>query len=93
MRKGWFAQLIFLVYSKSGNLSAGPCIRSLMPTRSSMFGFKRDREKDRFYLLPGMGGRAYRRKQNLFLKVSILVGILAGAAVALIMWYAHSAGQ
>jgi hypothetical protein len=58
-----------------------------------MFGFKRDKEKDRFYLLPGMGGRAYRRKQGIILKVSIVVGMLVAAALALIMWYASSSPQ
>jgi hypothetical protein len=43
--------------------------------------FRRDKEKERFYLLPGMGGKAFRRKQNIFL----IWSLLAGALVALVM--------
>ncbi len=55
-----------------------------------MFGFKKDKEKERFYLLPGMGGRAYRRKQRLILKASIVVGLLVAAVFAAIVWFIHS---
>jgi hypothetical protein len=47
---------------------------------------ERERESKRFYLLPGMGGRAYRRKQDLILKVSIAVGLLVSGVFTLIMW-------
>jgi hypothetical protein len=46
----------------------------------------RNAEKKRFYLLPGMGGRAYRRKQNLILRVSIGVGLFISLALALILY-------
>lgn len=49
----------------------------------------REREKKRFYLLPGMGGRAYRRKRNLILKASIGVGLAVSGIFALLMWYIH----
>lgn len=52
-----------------------------------MFGFKKDKEKERFYLLPGMGGRAYRRKQSVILKASIVVGLLVAGAFALLMFW------
>ena len=50
-----------------------------------------DREKDseRFYLLPGMGGKAYRRKQNLILKSSIAVGLIVSGVFALVMYLIH----
>ena len=32
-----------------------------------MFGSKRNKETERFYLLPGQGGQAYRRKQKFIL--------------------------
>jgi hypothetical protein len=44
--------------------------------------FKRDKEKERFYLLPGMGGKAFRRKQNAFLLWSLLAGALVALAMA-----------
>jgi hypothetical protein len=43
--------------------------------------FKKDKEKERFYLLPGMGGKAFRQKQNVFL----LWALLAGAVVSLVV--------
>jgi hypothetical protein len=55
-----------------------------------MFGFKKDKERERFYLLPGMGGRAYRRKQSFILKVAIIVGLLVGGLFALMTWFIHS---
>lgn len=64
-----------------------------MRAKVSMFGFKKDREKDRFYLLPGMGGRAYRRKQSFILKVSIVVGLIVAGLFALAMWFLHSSRQ
>jgi hypothetical protein len=44
---------------------------------------KAEKEPERFYLLPGMGGRAYRRKQKVILKSSVLVGLLVAALIAL----------
>jgi hypothetical protein len=49
--------------------------------------FKKDKEKERFYLLAGMGGRAYRRKQNAFLAWSVLAGLLVSLVVALTFYY------
>jgi len=59
---------------------------------SQMFGFERDRERDRFYLLPGMGGRARRQKEMRFLRWSIAAGLLVSAIVAGIL-YLISRGQ
>ena len=49
----------------------------------------RERESKRFYLLPGMGGRAYRRKRDLILKASIAVGLTVSGVFALLMWLIH----
>lgn len=46
-------------------------------------------DQKRFYLFPGMGGRAYRRKRNLILKVSFGVGLFVSAVFALLMWFIH----
>ncbi len=51
-----------------------------------MFWFKRDIEKNRFYLLPGMGGRNLRRKRRVILKWSILVGTIVSAILACLMY-------
>ena len=44
-----------------------------------MLWFERDKEKHRFYLLPGMGGSALRRKHRRFLYWSIAIGLLVSA--------------
>lgn len=46
-------------------------------------------DQKRFYLLPGMGGRAYRRKRDLILKASIAVGLLVSGIFALVMWLVY----
>lgn len=43
------------------------------------------KERERFYLLPGMGGRAYRRKCRFILWCSVAAGLVASAIVALIL--------
>jgi hypothetical protein len=48
--------------------------------------FVRDKEKDRFYLLPGMGGRALRRKRKMILQWSIVAGLVASGVVAWILY-------
>jgi hypothetical protein len=47
---------------------------------------KAAKEQKRFYLLPGMGGRAYRRKQEIILKSSVAVGLLVSALIALALY-------
>jgi hypothetical protein len=54
-----------------------------------MAWFGKAKERGRFYLLPGMGGRAYRRKQKLFLQVSLVAGLLASAALAGLLYWLH----
>jgi hypothetical protein len=54
---------------------------------NSMGWFVRDKEKDRFYLLPGMGGRALRRKRKVILTWSIFAGLLVSLAVALALYF------
>jgi hypothetical protein len=55
----------------------GYCM-SLFSTASS----EKDRERHRFYLLPGMGGRALRRKHRRILRWSLLAGVLVSALLA-----------
>jgi hypothetical protein len=52
----------------------------------TLAGFHRNKEQQRFYLLPGMGGRAFRKKQKVILQWSIAAGLLASGAVAVILW-------
>jgi hypothetical protein len=52
-----------------------------------MFGSKRNKEAGRFYLLPGQGGQAYRRKQKFILKWSVVVGLLVAAILGVLMYW------
>jgi hypothetical protein len=42
----------------------------------------RDKERERYYLLPGMSGRAWRKK----LKSMVGWGLLAGLLTSLVVW-------
>ena len=48
--------------------------------------FGRDKPRQRFYLLPGMGGRALRRKYRQFLVASIAIGLLVSAILAYLLY-------
>ena len=48
----------------------------------SMSWLERDKEQNRFYLLPGMGGSAFRRKRRRILLWSVAAGLLVSAALA-----------
>jgi hypothetical protein len=52
-----------------------------------VFGPKKTKERERFYLLPGQGGRNYIRKQRQLLFLSIGVGFLLAGLLAVLMWY------
>jgi hypothetical protein len=60
-------------------------IRSAIQMR--LFNFKRNKEPERFYLLPGQGGAAYRRKQRFLLTWAIAVGILVAAILGTLMYF------
>jgi len=46
-----------------------------------MFWLKRDKEKHRYYLLPGMGGKGLRRKR----KITLICSLVAGALVSVLL--------
>jgi uncharacterized MAPEG superfamily protein len=48
---------------------------------------KKDRPRERFYLLPGQGGRNYRAKQKIFLTWAALVALVFGGVLAVVMWW------
>jgi len=54
--------------------------------------FTPDKERDRFYLLPGMGGRALRRKRNAMLFWAVLAGLMVSVTVAGVLYWIHSNG-
>lgn len=43
--------------------------------------------RERFYLLPGQGGRAYNRKQRVFLLWAIIVGLALSSIMTVIMYF------
>ena len=47
-----------------------------------MSWFQRDKKRQRFYLLPGMGGRSLRRKHMVMLRWSLVVGLLVSGLLA-----------
>ena len=49
-----------------------------------------DKERKRSYLLPGMGGRGYRRKQNLILTCSVIIGLGVAVMLATLMYWLNS---
>jgi hypothetical protein len=57
----------------------------------SMGWSEKQREERRFYLLPGMGGRALRRKRRLILRWSIAAGLLVSAALAALLYFLNIA--
>ena len=52
-----------------------------------MFGLKSKKSRERFYLLPGQGGRNYRRKQQLFMRWTVSVAVIFGLILAFVMWW------
>jgi hypothetical protein len=47
-------------------------------------------ERQRYYLMPGMGGSARRRKRALFLKWSLVTGLFFSLLVAYLLWLLNS---
>jgi hypothetical protein len=47
-----------------------------------MAWFQRDKEQERFYLLPGQGGKNMRRKRNMFLRWSVVAGMVVSTLLA-----------
>ena len=48
--------------------------------------FAHDKEKERFYLLPGMGGRNLRRKRRVILQWSIIAGLFTSIVLATLLY-------
>ena len=51
-----------------------------------MFWPKRHKERERFYLLPGMGGKGLRRKRKIALIYSLITGALVSFLLALTLY-------
>jgi hypothetical protein len=59
---------------------------------NSMGGLDRTKERPRFYLLPGMGGRAARAKHKRILIWSVAIGLLVSLVVAFFIYHANRPG-
>ena len=55
-----------------------------------MAWFDDKKEKERFYLLPGMGGRALRRKHKRILGWSLLAALAVSLLLAYLLYFIHS---
>ena len=51
------------------------------------------KERQRYYLLPGMGGSSMRRKRKLILQWSIAAGLCVSAVVAGLLYYIYTSQQ
>ena len=52
-----------------------------------MFLNKKKKPRERYYLLPGQGGRNYHRKQLRLIAWAVLVALIFGAVLAALMWW------
>jgi len=52
-----------------------------------MFGIGKRKERERFYLLPGMGGRALRRKRRVFFWWAVAAGLFVSAIVGCLLYW------
>lgn len=66
-------------------------VTALLAFRSHMFGRKRNKEENRYYLLPGMG-RANKRKRELFFRWALVVGCLASLLLGYFIYLANRIG-
>jgi hypothetical protein len=66
------------------DISRGRVVRPFTEIRN-MLGFEK-KKRQRFYLLPGMGGRARWRKEMMYLRWAIAAGLLVSAILACIMY-------
>jgi hypothetical protein len=51
--------------------------------------FARDKERERYYLLPGQGKRSLQRKRKLMLLWSVVVGLLVSIVLALLFFWTN----
>jgi len=57
-----------------------------------MFGFEKNKERERYYLLAGMGGKAARRKHRWMMQWAIVTGVIVSIIVGVLMYYVQHDG-
>lgn len=55
--------------------------------------FSPDKERDRFYLLPGMGGRALRRKRVTMLIWALIAGVIVSGTVGAVLYWMNASSS
>ena len=53
----------------------------------ALIGLQREKKHERYYLLPGMGGRALRRKKKVMLLWSVTIGLLTSAVLSCALYW------
>jgi len=53
----------------------------------ALTGLHRGKKHERYYLLPGMGGRAVRRKKRFMLLWSVAAGLLTSAVLGWVLYW------
>jgi len=48
---------------------------------------KKPKDRERFYLLPGQGGRNFRRKQTYILGWTAVVAVVFGGLLGVLIWW------
>jgi len=54
--------------------------------QGGVFLRKKNRPRERFYLLPGQGGKNYHRKQRVILRWTVALALFFGAILSAVMW-------
>ena len=57
-----------------------------MSGRPKWLPFQPDPEKDRYYLLPGMGGKLLKKKRRMMMRASVATSLLAAAALGYLIY-------
>jgi hypothetical protein len=52
-----------------------------------VFFQKKSKPRERFYLLPGQGGKNFHRKQRSIMRWTVALALLFGAALAAVLWW------
>jgi len=85
--------MVFEIHARNGSENSRDCKRLncaqqlLKFSRMKLFRSKREKEHERFYLLPGQGGSAYRRKRRLILTWAVVVALVSSAIFAAIVYW------
>ena len=74
----------------AGNAARDVAGSSVQHPDETMIWPKRNKEKERFYLLAGMGGKALRRKHRIFLAWSILLGLMVSLIMAVALYFVNT---